>query len=79
MPVSAVRKLVNFGTAKELLRRVCQRLLAGDRARHGKACTTFGTTTGQNLAAFGGGHSFTEAVLVYSLAVRGLERSFHCL
>lgn len=40
--------------------------------------TTFCTTTCQYLAAVGSCHSFAEAMLVHSLAVRRLECSFHC-
>lgn len=54
------------------------RLLSGDGAGNGEAQTAFGTTAGEHLAAIGGGHAGTEAVLVNSLAVRRLERSFHC-
>lgn len=46
---------------------------------YGKVNATFGATTGEDLAAFGGRHSFAETVLVNSLAIRGLECSFHCL
>lgn len=54
-------------------------LLAGDRAADREAQTTLGATAGKHLAALGGGHTLTEAVLVNSLSVRGLECTFHCL
>ena len=44
-----------------------------------EAVTTLGTTTGKNLAAIGGAHAATEAMLVGFLTVRGLECSFHFL
>ncbi len=53
-------------------------LLACDGAGNCKAETAFGATTSENLAAIGGGHTGTEAVLVNSLSVRRLECSFHC-
>lgn len=53
-------------------------LFGSDGAGHGETCAAFGATTGQNFAAVGGGHAFTETVLVNTLAVRGLECSFHC-
>lgn len=52
-------------------------LLAAEMVRHGKALAAFCATTGQHLAAVGGCHSFTETVLVHSLAVGGLKCSFH--
>lgn len=54
-------------------------LLRGDAIAYGKITTAFCATTGKNLAAIGSWHSFTEAVLVNALAVRGLKCSFHCL
>lgn len=39
---------------------------------------TFGATASKDFAAVRSGHTFTETVLVYSLAVGGLECSLHC-
>jgi len=50
-----------------------------DGVANGKAVTTLGTTTGKHLAAIGGAHATTEAMLIGFLAVRGLECSFHFL
>ena len=47
----------------------CRFLLGCDRIADSEAGATFGATTGQNLAAVGGRHAFTETVLVYTLAV----------
>ena len=44
---------------------------------YSEAVTTLSAATGQNLAAVGGAHAMTEAMLVGFLAVRGLECSFH--
>jgi len=44
-----------------------------------QAVTTLSAATGQNLAAVGGAHTMTEAMLVGFLAVRGLECTFHFL
>jgi hypothetical protein len=46
---------------------------------YSEAVTTLSAATGQNLAAVGGAHAMTEAMLVGFLAVRGLECSFHFL
>jgi hypothetical protein len=46
---------------------------------YGEAVTTLSAATGQNLAAVGGAHAMTEAVLIGFLTVRGLECSFHFL
>ncbi len=53
-------------------------LLAGDAAAYSKTQTPLGTTAGNHFAAIGGRHSFTEAMLIYSLSVRRLKCSFHC-
>ena len=45
----------------------------------GEAVATLSAATGKNLAAIGGAHAVTEAMLVGFLAVRGLECSFHFL
>lgn len=52
-------------------------LLAAEILGDGKTCTPFGTTASKHLAAVGGGHSFTESVLVHSLTIGGLISSFH--
>lgn len=39
--------------------------------------TAFGATALQDIAAGLGGHSFTEAVIVFALAVRWLKCTFH--
>lgn len=54
-------------------------LLGGDTVAHGKTETALGATARKHFAALGGRHSFTEAVLVNSLSVRGLKCTFHCL
>jgi hypothetical protein len=46
---------------------------------YSEAVTTLSAATGQNLAAVGGAHAMTKAMLVGFLAVRGLECSFHFL
>ena len=43
---------------------------------YGEALAAFGTTTGQYVAAVGGFHAETEAVLVHTLALRGLIGTF---
>ena len=40
--------------------------------------TTLSTTCGEHAAAISCQHTFTETVLILSLAVVGLECSFHC-
>lgn len=45
---------------------------------HGQLLSALRTTRGQHSATVGRRHSFTETVLVLSLSVRGLIRSFHC-
>ena len=64
---------------KERLHKVLHYLLACDVIGNRKRVATFSATTSQHLAAIGGCHSFTEAVFVNALTVRGLECSFHCL
>ena len=54
------------------------KLFAAEVVAYGEVHAAFGATTGKNLAAVGSRHSFTETVLVNSLAIRGLECSFHC-
>ena len=44
--------------------------------RNGQFLAPFGTACGEHFAAVGGSHSFTEAVLVDSLLLRGLESPF---
>lgn len=44
---------------------------------YGKFLATFGATGGQDATAIGGLHTLTEAVLVITLAIVGLECSFH--
>ncbi len=44
---------------------------------YGKALAAFGTTTGQHVAAIGGFHAETEAMLVNALALRRLIGAFH--
>lgn len=44
-----------------------------------EGCTTFGTTTSQNLASVFCSHSFAESMFVDSAAVGGLKSSFHCM
>ena len=44
---------------------------------YSEAVATLSATTGQHLAAVGGAHAVTEAMLVGFLAVRGLECTFH--
>ena len=46
---------------------------------YSEAVTTLSAATGKHLAAVGGAHAMTEAMLVGFLTVRGLECSFHCL
>ena len=43
----------------------------------GELHAALGTTTGQNLAAVGGGHSLAEAVLLGALALLGLVGTSH--
>ena len=57
----------------------CPLLLGSDTIAYCKVKTALGATAGKHLTALGGGHSFTETVLVNSLSVRGLECTFHCL
>ena len=52
-------------------------LLAVYFIRYGKLLTAFGTTRSQNATAVCSGHTLTETMLVVSLAIVGLERSFH--
>ena len=54
-------------------------LLACDVIGNRKRVATFSATASEDLAAISSCHSFTEAVLVNALTVRGLECSFHCL
>ena len=42
-----------------------------------EAVTTLSAATGKHLAAVGGAHAMTEAMLVGFLTVRWLECSFH--
>ena len=46
--------------------------------RNGELLTAFGTTRSQNATTVGSRHALTETMLVVSLAIVGLERSFHC-
>jgi hypothetical protein len=46
---------------------------------YSEAVTTLSAATGKHLAAVGGAHAMTEAMLVGFLAVRGLECTFHFL
>lgn len=55
------------------------RLLLAQMVRNRQVKTTFCATTGKDFAAVGGRHASAETVLVDSLAVGGLECSFHCL
>lgn len=59
--------------ALELL--VLQRLFV----RNGKLFPAFGPAGSKYSSAVGGGHSFTEPVLVFSLPLRWLESAFHVL
>jgi hypothetical protein len=61
------------------MRQPCHRGLLVNGVADSKAVTTLSATTGEDLAAIGGAHTMTEAMLVGFLAVRGLECSFHCL
>jgi len=54
-------------------------LLAVYFIRYGELLTAFGTTRSQNATAVCSGHTLTETMLVVSLAIVGLERSFHFL
>ena len=47
--------------------------------RNGEFLSALSATCSQYSATIGGSHSLTETVLVFSLSVRGLERSFHCI
>jgi len=46
---------------------------------NGQFLATFGAARCQNSATVGGLHTVTETVLVVSLAVVGLECTFHCM
>ena len=46
--------------------------------RNGQFLATLGATGSEHAAAIGCQHTFTETVLVLSLAVVGLKCSFHC-
>ena len=50
-----------------------------DGVADSEAVTTLSATTGKHLAAVGGAHATTEAMLVGFLTVRGLECTFHFL
>ena len=54
-------------------------LLVADLGGDCETLAAFCATAREDLAAVGGGHSLTEAMLVYSLAVVGLVSPFHCL
>ena len=54
-------------------------LLAVYFIRYGELLAAFGTTRSQNATAVCSGHTLTETMLVVSLAIVGLERSFHFL
>ncbi len=53
--------------------RLLETLLVGN----GELAAALGAAARKHLAAGGGSHSFTEAVLVYPLAARRLESPFH--
>ena len=53
------------------------RLLRSNSAADGETYTAFQATTCKNFTTICGGHTFTEAMLVNSLAIRGLECSLH--
>ena len=61
------------------LRELGEDLLLAQMVRYRQMKATFGATTGKDFAAVGGRHASAETVLVDSLAVGGLECSFHCL
>ena len=55
-----------------------QLFLAVYFVRNGELLTAFSTTRSQNATTVGSRHALTETMLVVSLAIVGLERSFHC-
>ena len=55
-----------------------QLFLAVYFVRNRELLTAFGTTRSQNATTVGSRHALTETMLVVSLAIVGLERSFHC-
>ena len=56
-----------------------QLFLAVYFVRNRELLTAFGTTRSQNATTVGSRHALTETMLVVSLAIVGLERSFHFL
>ena len=52
-------------------------LLAVTLVRNGEFLATLGAAGSEHAAAIGCQHTFTETVLILSLAVVGLECSFH--
>lgn len=52
-------------------------LLAVNFVRYGELLAALGATRSQYAATIGGGHTLAETMLVVSLAIVGLERSFH--
>ena len=55
-----------------------QLFLAVYFVRNRELLTAFGTTRSQNATTVSSRHALTETMLVVSLAIVGLERSFHC-
>ena len=54
-----------------------QLFLAVYFVRNSELLTAFGTTRSQNATTVGSRHALTETMLIVSLAIVGLERSFH--
>ena len=54
-------------------------LLAMSLVRNGQFLAALGTTSGQYAATISRLHALTETMFVVSLAVVGLECSFHCV
>ena len=51
--------------------------LAVNLVGHGQLLATLGTTSSEHAATIGGLHALTETMLIITLAVVGLECSFH--
>ena len=64
---------------KTWLRQAARRLLTVTLVRYGQLLATLGAAGSEHAAAISGEHTFTESVLVLSLAIVGLECSFHCV
>ena len=67
----------NFDTSPHDFLQKVRRLFACDVFGNTQGVAAFGATCGQHLTAILCSHSQTEAVLVDSATVRGLESPFH--